>query len=63
VPYVQGKHLRSSADESVIETDFHVDHTEVDALVVQIPAWRNLMWGMSTLRSLSRLNSTAVYPE
>jgi len=40
VPYVQGKHLRSSADESVIETDFHVDHTEVDALVVQIPAWR-----------------------
>eukprot|EP00026_Physarum_polycephalum_P015177 Phypoly_transcript_15801.p1 GENE.Phypoly_transcript_15801~~Phypoly_transcript_15801.p1 ORF type:complete len:228 (+),score=21.34 Phypoly_transcript_15801:116-799(+) len=40
VPYVQGKHLRSSADESVIETDFHVDHTEVDALVAQIPAWR-----------------------
>ena len=40
VPYVQGKHIRLSAVESVIETEFHVDHTEVDALVSNIPEWK-----------------------
>lgn len=40
VPYVQGKRIRVGDAESIIETDFHVDHAEVDAIAASIPDWK-----------------------
>lgn len=33
VPYIQNKNIKVSPNESIIQTDFRVDHTGVDSIV------------------------------
>jgi len=40
VPYASASSIRCTSTQSLIDTRFYVDHSEVNAIVAELPNWR-----------------------